>query len=308
MKKCTKCGKEAVTFIRYNGTHLCEKHFIQYFDKRVKREIRKQGKLPRGVIAVALSGGKDSLVTMYLLHKILKENRERELKAITIDEGIEGYRPLTIEIAQRNCEKLGIEHYIISFKETIGYSLDEISEIRGELAECTYCGVFRRHCLNEKAKEIGAKKIAFGHNLDDYSQSILMNFVNGDLKKLARLAPHKKIQPGLIPRLLPLRIIPEKEVMLYAILNGIDIYNGKCPYSIRAFRLEFREIIQKMEEKKPGTRHSILKSHDKLRDYFEKYPPAKLNECSICREPTSNQICRKCSLLEKLKMNESKVM
>jgi uncharacterized protein (TIGR00269 family) len=296
-----KCGKRAVTFISYNGTYLCEDHFIQYFERRVKKEIRKQG-LPLGITAVALSGGKDSLVTTHLLHDILKKDRERELKAITIDEGIKGYRPLTIDIAKRNCDELGIEHHIISFKEIIGYTLDEISNIRNELAECTYCGVFRRYCINKTTREMKAKKIAFGHNLDDYSQSILMNFVNHDLKKLARLAPHKKIQRGLIPRIVPLRMIPEKEVMLYAILKGMDVYEGKCPYSIRAFRLVFREIVQKMEEEKPGIRYSILKSYDELRDYFgEKYSPAKLNKCAICGEPTSQSICMKCSLLEKLK-------
>ncbi|MEM2935488.1 MAG: tRNA 2-thiocytidine biosynthesis TtcA family protein [Candidatus Thermoplasmatota archaeon] len=159
--KCTKCENEAIIFIRYNGTYLCEKHFIEFFERRVKKEIRKQG-LPEGKIAVALSGGKDSSVACYILWKIIGRHKNRELHAITVDEGIKGYRDKTIKIAKKLCNELGIEHHIISFKEEIGFTLDEISKRRNELGECTYCGVFRRYCLNKKAIEIDAKAIATG--------------------------------------------------------------------------------------------------------------------------------------------------
>lgn len=53
--KCSKCGKEAVTFIRYNGTYLCREHFIEYVERRVRKDVRKQG-IRKGVVAVALSG------------------------------------------------------------------------------------------------------------------------------------------------------------------------------------------------------------------------------------------------------------
>ncbi|HEC81051.1 MAG TPA: tRNA lysidine(34) synthetase TilS, partial [Thermoplasmatales archaeon] len=39
---CSKCSNPAVIFLRYNGTHLCRKHFSEYVDRRVKREVRKQ--------------------------------------------------------------------------------------------------------------------------------------------------------------------------------------------------------------------------------------------------------------------------
>ena len=44
-KKCSNCIKPAITFIRYNGTHLCKDHFVDYFERRVKKDIRKQGKI-----------------------------------------------------------------------------------------------------------------------------------------------------------------------------------------------------------------------------------------------------------------------
>ena len=52
--KCDLCNRPAVTFVRYNGTHLCGDHLMRYVEKRVKCEIRKQADLLRGgTIAVA---------------------------------------------------------------------------------------------------------------------------------------------------------------------------------------------------------------------------------------------------------------
>ena len=140
-----------------------------------------------------------------------------------------------------------------------------------------------------------------GHNLDDMSQSILMNFINGDIQKLARLGPHKTIQAGLIPRMFPLHTIPEKEVMLYAIIKNIAFHNAECPYSVDASRRYFRDIIDALEYINPGTRHSILNSYDGIKDaLLSKYPPATLNNCNNCGEPTSQTICKTCILKERI--------
>jgi uncharacterized protein (TIGR00269 family) len=298
---CSKCGRDAVLFIRYNGTHLCQDHFYAYFQKRVKKEIRKQGSLPPGRIAVALSGGKDSLVATMIIHHLVSQHTNHELHAITIDEGIQGYRPATIDIAQKYCTSLGVPHHLVSFKEMLGYTMDEITQ-KGNLGACTYCGVFRRYCLNKTARDLDAQVLAMGHNLDDMSQSILMNFVNNDLERLARIGPHKKIQPGLIPRLMPLRSIPEKEISLYALLNHLEIYEHECPYAPQAARGTFRDIIQNLEAAHPGTRHSILNSYEALEHFLaHRFPPIRLQNCKTCGEPASQDTCRVCTLLCTLK-------
>jgi uncharacterized protein (TIGR00269 family) len=97
--------------------------------------------------------------------------------------------------------------------------------------------------------------------------------------------------------MLPLRSIPEKENALYAILKEIKFHDGECPYAIDALRGDFRDIIDGLEYKHPGTRHSILNSYDGIKDLlFEKFPPANLNNCEKCGEPTSQNICKTCSL------------
>ena len=295
-KTCSKCSKSAVTFIRYNGTHLCRDHFIQYFEKRVKKDIKKQGRTEDNCkIGIAISGGKDSMVALHVTNDIFSKREKIDIIAITVNEGIKGYRDESISIASENCKKLGIEHHIVSFKDMVGKTMDEIASKHDELGECSYCGVFRRLCLNKKSKELGVDKLVTGHNLDDMAQSILMNFANGDVKKLARLGPHKKIQPGLIPRMFPLRVIPEKEVALYAILKNMEYHDGECPYSIRAYRGVFRDIIDDLEYRNPGTRHSILNSYDSIREILlDKFPPVGLNSCRECGEPTSQNICKAC--------------
>ncbi len=301
-KTCSKCSKSAVTFIRYNGTHLCRDHFIQYFERRVKKDIKKQGRTGNNCrIGIAISGGKDSIVALHVTNDIFSKREKIDLIAITVNEVIKGYRDESINIASENCKKLGIDHHIVSFKDMVGKTMDEIASKHDELGECSYCGVFRRLCLNRKSKELGVDKLVTGHNLDDMAQSILMNFVNGDVKKLARLGPHKKIQSGLIPRMFPLRVIPEKEVALYAILKNMEYHDGECPYSIRAYRRIFRDIVDDLEYRNPGTRHSILNSYDSIREILlDKFPPVGLNSCRECGEPTSQNICKACIFKDRI--------
>jgi uncharacterized protein (TIGR00269 family) len=302
MKLCDKCGKDAVTLIRYSGMHLCKKHFVEFFERRVKKELRRQGKFGKNeVLALAVSGGKDSIVMMHILQKILGKRRDLEFHIITVDEGIEGYRPESIEYAKKNCDALGIVQHITSFKDIVDLTMDKITRLPIETTPCSYCGVFRRKCLNMKAKEIGATKLATGLNLDDTAQSILMNLMRGDIGRLARLGPHNKVQEGLVPRIQPLRPIPEKESYLYAMLNGIQFYDGECPYSERALRGKYRDIINNLEKDTPGTRHALLQSYDSIADALTgAFPPAKLQKCKKCGEPTLNKMCKACTMIIEL--------
>jgi uncharacterized protein (TIGR00269 family) len=303
MKPCSNCGKPAVTFIRYSGSHLCKSHFIEFFEKRVKKEMRKQFKLQKDeVFALAVSGGKDSVVMMHVLHDILKDRKDLKFHAITVDEGIEGYRPESIEFAKKNADQLGIPIHIVGFQDIGAITMDEIFKLPIKTTPCSYCGVFRRKAMNIKAKELGATRLGTGLNLDDTAQSILMNLLRGDVAKLARLGPHTRVQEGLIPRIQPLRLIPEKECYLFAILNNIEFHDGECPYSERALRGKFRDILNNLEKDTPGTRHALLQSYDAIKDALaQSYPPAKLNECGECGEPTLSKLCKSCTMVLDLK-------
>ncbi|MBI0583257.1 MAG: tRNA lysidine(34) synthetase TilS, partial [Methanomassiliicoccus sp.] len=139
MVQCSKCGREAVTFIRYNGSHLCASHFCEFVERRVKKELRDQVDLgDTKHIAVAVSGGKDSLAALLLVHDILGERRDVTISAITVDEGITGYRPEALRRAKQLSGRLGIEHHVIAFEDHVGVTMDETSSCLGERTPCAY--------------------------------------------------------------------------------------------------------------------------------------------------------------------------
>jgi uncharacterized protein (TIGR00269 family) len=297
------CGAPSVYFARYSGEHLCPDHFCGWVERRVRKELRKQGPFRKDAhVAVALSGGKDSVVALRLVHGVFADNPRVEVSAVTVDEGIAGYRPPSIEVARRHCEELGVPHLVLSYEETAGVTMDRVvaHPLRKHMP-CAYCGVLRRRNLNEAARRVGATHLATGHNLDDTAQSILMNHLRGDVDRLGRMGPHRPehVQPGLVPRILPLRLVPEKEVALYAILKGYAFHDGECPYSLDATRGRFRDLLLDLEEKEPGTRHSLVAGWDRLAPLLPR--DQKLAACRACGEPTSGDVCRACALLDEVR-------
>ena len=306
MTQCDKCSSESVILVRYSGAHLCKRHFCEFAEKRVKHELRRQVDLAGDErIAIGVSGGKDSTVTMFLLKDILGSRRDLSLCAMTVDEGIEGYRPSALPIVAANCSMLDIEHSIVSFRELYGITMDEIAAAERNLSTCAFCGVMRRAALNREARGWEASHIATGLNLDDTAQSIMMNFARGDVERLVRLGPHRRRQEGLVPRLQPLRTIPENEVALYALIRGIRYHDLECPYASEALRNDYRDVVVRLEDRHPGTRHSILKSHGEVVEAIARcYPQARLKRCE-CGEPTISGRCKVCQLIESLKASRS---
>ncbi|MET1124762.1 MAG: TIGR00269 family protein [Archaeoglobaceae archaeon] len=299
--KCSKCSREAVYFQRHANRFLCSRHFVEDFERRVKFAVNRFGMIERGDrIAIALSGGKDSVTLTYVLNKLYGFRRDLEFVAITIDEGIEGYRPHTVEIARKVCRELNVEHVVVSFVENFGMTLDEMVK-RGEKKPCTYCGVFRKYLLNRTARELGATKLATGHNLDDETQTILLNFLNADIERLARLVPQRR-QEGLVIRIKPFREVYEKEVVVYGLLHGLPLTFDECPYSSFPVRAAVRDFLYEFERKYPGRKFSVLRSFEKLIPCLQNlYPQIELNRCERCGEPTPRRVCQACRLLEELK-------
>jgi uncharacterized protein (TIGR00269 family) len=302
LTSCSNCDKRPVINVRYSGADLCAGHFQDFFDRRVKREVRAQLGIggPKR-IAVAVSGGKDSVVLLHTLHRILGEDRRIELLAITVDEGIEGYRPAGVAAAKRAAAKVGVEHRLVRFEDRFNVTLDDLVEENPDEAPCASCGVLRRRALNDAAREAGADVLATGHNLDDVAQSILMNYVKGDIVRMARLGPHGAVVHGLVPRVMPLRLIPEREVALIAMLNRYDVDIHDCPNAAKATRGIFRDILLDLEERHPGTRHSLVAGHDRLapilREATKELPAAGV--CRICGDVSTGPVCRACQVTDR---------
>ncbi len=299
--RCDKCGREAVIYQRYSGMHLCAAHEIADVERKAKKRMRQERMvMPGDHVAVGMSGGKDSAATLSILVDTFGKRPEIRFTAITIDEGIEGYRNFSIPKAKELCDNLGVPHVVVSFRDEVGCTLDDMLKRERREASCTYCGVFRRMLLNRKARELGANKLATGHNLDDDAQTVLLNVLNGDVERLARLRP-SRIQEGLVPRIKPLMDIPEREVALYAFLKKLPFYLGECPYAHESLRGEVKDMLNDFESRHPGTKYSIMRGFDSIVDCLkEKYRQVPLEKCEVCGEPSIDKVCQGCKLRQRI--------
>jgi uncharacterized protein (TIGR00269 family) len=302
----------------YSGLHLCETHFRVSVEKRVRRRIREDGLLSPEATpeapetwVVGLSGGKDSVVLTHILAETFGRDPRVELVALSIHEGIEGYRDASLDASEELTAALDIEHEVVTYEEEFGLRMDQVVEDDPEnMAPCAYCGVFRRDVLERYAEALGADKLLTGHNLDDEAQTALMNVFSGDVKQMAKHFdaslgpfPARAESDRFVPRAKPLRDVPEKEVALYAHLQDLPAHITECPHASEAYRGEIQQLLLEMEESHPGTRHSILSGYEELAElaalrYRDEGASSDFGECDRCGAPTAREVCRKCYLVE----------
>ena len=216
---------------------------------------------------MAFSGGKDSTALLAAM-TATQDHTGIRLIALTVDEGIGGYREETIRHAAQVCSILGVEHRIISFPDLFGYSLDEILQ-QQESRACTVCGILRRRALEILAEEEGIRLLATGHNQDDHAQTALMNAFSA-----------------------------EREVTLYAILAGLFTRLPECPYAGGALRNEVRSLLNRFEQQFPGSMRNAAACEAEIRNRLSEKSSGKgLVPCRICGWPGTGEICQVCTLL-----------
>lgn len=307
---CTQCGYEHVVINRkYNGQRLCSSCFKDSIEKKVLKTIKKNKLVTKeDKVLVGLSGGKDSVALLNILN-ILKEKGIIELEAITIDEGIGGYREEGVRIAKDVAQKLGVKHHIVSFEDKYNFTIDKIMEAQKDKDDsqhaCTFCGVFRRQIFNQVARQINATKLATGHNLDDETQSIVMNYLEGNIHNMVRIGYKTESQDKrFTQKIKPLREIPEKEIGLYVLESGYEVHFDGCPYAHESFRMEIGDFIRELSLKHPTIMYSTLNNFEKIKpaikkEYVKKHTSPN-GTCEICGEPASQKICKSCKFLEKI--------
>jgi uncharacterized protein (TIGR00269 family) len=300
---CSKCGGSAAVYLPYGNENLCKKHFVESFEKRVRRTVREFDMIRKGDrIGAVVYGGSDSASMLYTLKDICDSMRV-ELVAVSVDEGIRGYCEATIKVARENCKKLGVKHKTLYFKKEMGITADEIArKVRSGV--CSYCEVFRDWILNKAAREMSLTKLAVGDNLDDELQSMLVSFLGKEPLRLAQpcsggVAEHKL----LVDRIKPLMKIPEREIAVYSTIKNMSTKPGRCPYAHEAFRDEVKAFLNETEEKFPGAKFGAFNSFMGMRGALgEKFNADETQLiCKECGEPSSKEICVRCQMLKELR-------
>ena len=144
--QCNRCEGVAAYTRRYSGESLCSECFTSSIMRKTARTISKHGMIRGGdLVAVAVSGGKDSLALLHILDQMSRSHNFR-IHAVTIDEGIPGYREEALEIVREYCGRLKVGCSVFSYRELFELTLDEALGLRGDekTSSCSICGTLRR--------------------------------------------------------------------------------------------------------------------------------------------------------------------
>lgn len=198
-------------------------------------------------IAVALSGGKDSLTLLLLLKAISGR----------------GFPPLEITAihvgGEFSCGAGVNENYLRSFCEKLEVPfLIRHSTQKLEKLECYSCSRERRKLIFDAAKSVGATTIAFGHHRDDSTQTLLMNLLHKG--EFAGNLPKVKMHDYGISIIRPLILVSENEIRDFAERAGFLRIMCQCPVGQNSMRKKTDRLIDELEAIFPNARENIAQA------------------------------------------------
>ena len=200
-------------------------------------------------IAVALSGGKDSITLMYALKNLqIFYPKKFELMAININPGFEGF---DTDLLNKVANDAKVELHIAKsdIKEIV-------FDIRKEKNPCSLCANLRRGMLNSIAKEYGCNKIALGHNEDDVIETFLLNIIYAG--KIATISPISYMDRSNMSLIRPLVYTKEKDIKSFIKRAGIETMPKLCPMDGSSKREYALELLKGFEKQYKFSRSNII--------------------------------------------------
>jgi uncharacterized protein (TIGR00269 family) len=299
--KCRVCGQPASINLRSYKTALCDSDFITFFEKRVATTIKKYRLIAEGdVPIVAVSGGKDSLSLWHLMNKL-----GIPCDGIYIDLGIEGYSDKSLDKIKKVAETLKRKVYVFPIGSVFDRGIDGLAKAIRRVP-CSACGMIKRYMMNRICMDKGYNVLVTGHNLDDEASALFGNILYWKKEYLWKKDIALEAKEGHLSRKVkPFFLCSEREAAAYAIMSGIDYVYEECPFSTGAKSLTYKGMLNKLEEKSPGTKLMFLKGYLRLLKERTKNE-ADLQEetretkyCVNCGYPSYTEKCTFCWTLEK---------
>lgn len=200
-------------------------------------------------IAVALSGGKDSITLLKGLKALQRFYPNHfELIAISVNPGFEFFDSSFLE---KTCEEIGVEY--IEAKSDIK---EIVFDIRKEKNPCSLCANLRRGILNSTAIEHGCNKLALGHNEDDVLETFFLNMLFAG--NLSTFAPVSYMDKSKITLIRPLIYASEKEIKKFIKRENITVMNKNCPMDGISKRESMKDLLYKLSLEIPNVRANLM--------------------------------------------------
>lgn len=195
-------------------------------------------------IAIALSGGKDSLTLLFMLHAVSGRGFPPfKIHAIHVDGEFSCGSGVNVDYLREVCKQLDVNFITRS------------STQKRETLECYSCSRERRSLIFNAAKEAGATTIAFGHHRDDSVETLLMNLLHKG--EFAGNLPKLKMHDYGVTLIRPLIYVSEQEIVEFAKLEGFIRAMCKCPVGQNSMRQKSSDLLDEMENIFPNARENI---------------------------------------------------
>lgn len=209
-------------------------------------------------IAVAVSGGKDSLLMAKLFQELHRHgNANFELEFIAMDPG---YHPDIRQLLIENCQYLNIPIHI--FESGIFEVADRIA---GDYP-CYMCARMRRGALYGKAKELGCNKLALGHHFNDVIETTMLNLLcAGNFKTMMPKLKSQNYEG--IELIRPMYLIEEEYIRRFINYSGIWPLNCACMVAAKRIgnkRYEIKDLIEELKKKFVNVDISIFRAAENV--------------------------------------------
>ena len=203
-------------------------------------------------VAVGLSGGKDSLALLTALSVYRRFSPVGfDLAAINVDMGFEKTSPAEREALSAYVEELGVPYYVE--KTDIA---EIIFDVRKESNPCSLCSKMRRGALNSKCAEIGANKLALGHNAEDLIETFLLSLVYEG--RLSTFQPVSYMSRSGITLIRPLIYVNESDIRSAVKRLSMPVLHNPCPMNHTSRREYMKELCGQITRDVPFAKDRIL--------------------------------------------------
>lgn len=234
---------------------LIEDALFRRIKNRVGRAIAEYGLIEDGDrIAVGVSGGKDSYTLLHMLDTLRRRAPVRyEVVAINIDSGYPGFRADIIE------EHLHENGFTVHMEKTDHYGIIK-EKRRPDSSYCSICARLKRGALYALAQQHNCNKLALGHHMDDFIETLLLNqFFVGALKAMA---PGMLADNGLTTVIRPLVYVSEEDIIQFSRNNRFPVVCCCCPVcgSADQQRRRMKELLKELEKENPYIKKSLLRA------------------------------------------------